>query len=44
MPTNWRAVVMPTATPDPPDRSSTSQSWATRCIQVPTLETSAPAT
>ena len=31
---------MPTATPDPPDKSSTSQSCATRCIQVPTLETS----
>ena len=44
MRTNWSAVAMPTATPELPDSSSTSQSWATRCIQVPTLETSAPAT
>ena len=37
-------VVMPIATPEPPDSSSTSQSWATRCIQVPMLETKEPVT
>ena len=42
MGSNWQAVVTPTASPEPPDSSSTSQSWATRCIQVPTLETKAP--
>ena len=41
---NCRAVVMPTATPDSSVSSvRTSQSWATRCIQVPTFATSAPA-
>ena len=35
---------MPIATPEPPDSSSTSQSWATRCIQVPMLETKEPVT
>ena len=32
---NWRAVAVPIAT-GLPVSSSTSQSWATRCIQVPT--------
>jgi hypothetical protein len=40
---NCRAVVIPTAIPEPPDSSRTSQSWATRCIQVPMLETNDPA-
>ena len=40
---NCRPVVMPMATPDPPESSSTSQSWATRCIQVPMLEPKEPA-
>ena len=39
---NCRAVVIPTATPEPPDSSRTNQSWATRCIQVPMLETNEP--
>ena len=41
---NCRAVVIPIATPEPPDSSSTSQSWATRCIQVPMLEMKEPVT
>ena len=41
---NCSAVVMPIATPEPPDSSSTNQSWATRCIQVPMLETKDPVT
>ena len=40
---NCRPVVMPTASAEPPDSSSTSQSWATRCIQVPMLDTKEPA-
>ena len=39
---NCKAMTMPTATPLPPDSSSTSQSWAMRCIQVPTSETTCP--
>ena len=39
---NCSPVVMPRA-PALPVRASTSQSWATRCIHVPTLETSDPA-
>ena len=34
---------MPSAAPLPWDSSSTSQSWAIRCIQVPVLETTCPA-
>ncbi len=41
---NCRPVVMPNASPEPPESSSTSQSWATRCIQVPMLETNEPET
>ena len=40
---NCRPVVMPRAAPLPPDSCSTSQSCPTRCIQVPTLDTRAPA-
>jgi hypothetical protein len=40
---NCSAVTVPTATPDSSDSTvSTSQSWATRCIQVPMLATRAP--
>jgi hypothetical protein len=39
---NCRPVVMPRAA-GLSVRTSTSQSWATRCIQVPMLETSDPA-
>jgi len=40
---NCRPVVMPTATDEWSVRIvSTSQSWATRCIHVPTLDTMAP--
>ena len=40
---NCRPVVMPTATAEWSVRIvSTSQSWATRCIQVPMLDTIAP--
>ncbi len=38
---NCRPVVMPRA-PALPVRASTSQSWATRCIQVPMLDRSDP--
>ena len=38
---NCRPVVRPRA-PALPVRASTSQSWATRCIQVPVLEISDP--
>ena len=34
---------MPRAEPLPCDSSSTSQSWAVRCIQVPLLDTTCPA-
>ncbi len=34
---------MPSAVPLPCDTSSTSQSWAVRCIQVPLLDTTWPA-
>ena len=40
---NCRAVVTPTATPESSVSTvSTSQSWATRCIQVPMFATNAP--
>ena len=40
---NCSPVVMPTASAEWSVRMvRTSQSWATRCIQVPTLETIAP--
>ena len=39
---NWRPVVMPSAEPLPPVSCRTSQSWATRCIQVPVLLTTLP--
>jgi hypothetical protein len=35
-------VVMPSAEPLPPVSCRTSQSWATRCIQVPVLLTTLP--
>ena len=38
---NCRPVVMPSA-PALPVSVRTSQSWATRCIQVPTFDTSEP--
>ena len=41
---NWSPVVMPRAAPPLPGRLSTSQSWATRCIQVPVLDTTLPTT
>ena len=40
---NCRPVAMPRAVPLPWVSSSTSQSCATRCIQVPLLETTWPA-
>ena len=40
---NCSPVVMPSSVPPVPGRLSTSQSWATRCIQVPVLETTLPA-
>ena len=40
---NCRPVVMPSAEPLPLVSWSTSQSWATRCIQVPVLLTTLPA-
>src|SRR5665647_3098975 len=41
--TNCRAVVIPTAMPESLlSTVSTSQSWATRCIQVPMFATNAP--
>ncbi len=41
---NWRAIVTPTAVASSSVSSvRTSQSWAMRCIQVPTFETTAPA-
>ena len=40
---NCRPVVMPSSVPPVPGRLSTSQSWATRCIQVPVLDTTLPA-
>ena len=40
---NWRPVVMPSAVaPEPTASWRTSQSWATRCIQVPVLDTTPP--
>ena len=39
---NCRPVVRPRA-PALPVRARTSQSWATRCIQVPVFDTSDPA-
>ena len=39
---NWSPVVMPRAAPLLLLSSSTSQSWAMRCIQVPMLETKPP--
>ena len=39
---NCSPVVMPRAVPLPSVRRSTSQSWATRCIQVPVLDTRLP--
>jgi len=39
---NCRPVVMPSAIPLSWVSSSTSQSCATRCIQVPVLETTCP--
>ena len=39
---NCSPVVMPRATPEEPDRSSTSQSCATRCIQVPAFDRTCP--
>ena len=39
---NCRPVVMPSAVPLLWVSSSTSQSWATRCIQLPVLETTWP--
>jgi hypothetical protein len=38
---NCSAVLIPSATPLPVS-VSTSQSWATRCIQVPTTDTAWP--
>jgi hypothetical protein len=40
---NWRPVVMPSAAAELAVSCSTNQSWATRCIQVPVLETTPPA-
>ena len=41
---NWSAITRPTATASlSVSTVSTSQSWAVRCIHVPTFETSAPA-
>ena len=39
---NCSPVAMPSAVPLPWVSSRTSQSWATRCIQVPVLETTWP--
>jgi hypothetical protein len=39
---NCRASTMPTAVPELSESSRTSQSWATRCIQVPVSETTWP--
>jgi len=38
---NCRAVTIPSASP-PPESLSTSQAWATDCIQVPVSETPCP--
>ena len=40
---NWSPVVMPSSVPLLPGRWSTSQSCATRCIQVPVFDTTLPA-
>ena len=40
---NCSPVVMPSWVPPVPGRLSTSQSWATRCIQVPVFDTTLPA-
>ncbi len=40
---NWRPVVMPRAVPLLAVSWRTSQSWATRCIQVPVFDTTPPA-
>ena len=40
---NCSPVVMPSSVPPVPGRLRTSQSWATRCIHVPVLETTLPA-
>ena len=39
---NCSPVVMPSAVPSLTASSTTSQSWATRCIQVPVFETTPP--
>ena len=40
---NCSPVVMPSAVPPVPGSCRTSQSWATRCIQVPVFDTTLPA-
>ena len=39
---NCRASTKPIAVPELPDSSRISQSWATRCIQVPVSEITWP--